>query len=429
MGDELVNNSGGADMADVIYWIWMQHALGAGSMKTDKVIRQIGSPELLYQMNREQLAKCGIFAPGEIEKIKSKSLEGAKECLRLAEKHACTIITPDDSDYPFGFRNIECMPCVLYVKGDLTGLNEELLLTLVGTRESTGYGENTARRLAFDLAAAGCVVVSGLAAGIDYACHEGALAAHGRTIGLLACGLDVDYPASSHDLKQRILESGGALISEFPFGERAARYHFNIRNRLLSGISSGVVVVQAPERSGALNTARHALEQNRDVFAVPGEIFDVSMAGCNRLIRDGGKIVINVYSILEEYINRFPDKMDPKTIVAKIRLASGIKTVFPANIPRKIRHVSCDPGSGELPAAAHNSVCASAVKLSEQELLGMGVSVWAAAVYENLSIGPVDCDYLFAQTGLSAMETMAALTELELLELVNSLPGKRYTIR
>lgn len=415
-------------MADVIYWIWMQRALGAGSMKTDKVIRQIGSPESLYQMTREQLAQSGIFAPGEIEKIKSVSLDGAKESLRLAKEHACAIITPEDSDYPSGFRNIECMPCVLYVKGDLTGLNDELMLTLVGTRVSTGYGENTARRLSFDLAAAGCVVVSGLAAGIDYACHEGALAVHGRTIGLLACGLDVDYPASSHDLKQHILDSGGALISEFPFGERAARYHFNIRNRLLSGISSGVVVVQAPERSGALNTARHALEQNRDVFAVPGEIFDVSMAGCNRLIRDGGKIVVNVYSILEEYINRFPDKMDPKTIVAKIRGASGMKPVSPANIPRKIRHVPCNAESGKPTLEAQEPQSATAEKLSGQELQSRGVSGWAAAVYECLSSEPVDCDYLFAQTGLTAMETMAALTELELLELVKSLPGKRYTI-
>ncbi len=416
-------------MADIIYWIWMQHALGAGSIKTDKVLRQIGSPESLYRMTREQLAQSGIFAPGEIEKIKSVSLDGAKESLRLAKKYACAIVTPEDSNYPSGFRNIECMPCVLYVKGDLTGLNEELLLTLVGTRESTGYGENTARRLAFDLAAAGCVVVSGLAAGIDYACHEGALAVHGRTVGLLACGLDIDYPAASHDLKRRILDSGGALISEFAFGERAVRYHFNIRNRLLSGISSGVVVVQAPERSGALNTARHALEQNRDVFAVPGEIFDVSMAGCNRLIRDGGKIVMNVYSILEEYINRFPDKMDPKTIVAKIRSASGIKIVSPANIPRKIKHVSCHSESRKLSMLAQESESAAAEKLSEQELQSRGVSGWAAAVYEYLSTEPVDCDYLFAQTGLTAMETMAALTELELLELVNSLPGKRYTIR
>lgn len=285
-------------MTDVIYWIWMQRALGAGSIKTDKVLRQIGSPDLLYHMTREQIADTGLFAPGEIDKIKSVSLEDAQEIVRLAGKYACTIVTPDDMNYPVGFQNIACMPCVLYVKGDLSGLNEELMLTLVGTRESTAYGENTARRLSYDLAAAGCVVVSGLAVGIDYASHEGALAAHGRTIGLLACGQDIDYPSLSHDLKKSILDSGGALISEFPFGEKPFRYHFNIRNRLLSGISAGVVVVQAPERSGALNTARHALEQNRDIFAVPGEIFDVSMAGCNRLIRDGGKIVIDRKSVV-----------------------------------------------------------------------------------------------------------------------------------
>ncbi len=414
-------------MTDAIYWVWMQRALGVGSIKADKVLRQIGSPDLLYDMTREQMMQTGLFAPGEIDKIKSVSLEDARETLRLAQKYECTVITPDHSDYPVGFRNIDCIPCALYVKGDLSGLNDDLLLTLVGTRQSTSYGELTARRLSFDLAAAGCVVVSGLAVGIDYASHEGALASHGRTIGLLACGQDINYPSLSHDLKKQILDSGGALITEFPFGERPVRYHFNIRNRILSGISAGVVVVQAPERSGALNTAHHALEQNRDVFAVPGEIFDISMAGCNQLIREGSKIVINVYSILEEYINRFPDKMDPRTIVSKVQHASG-KNIKPIiNRPKKVKHVSHSSNKQELDMVAQESHI-PILKLSEQELKQRGVSELAAQIYQLIDSQPVDCESITAKTGYSAMEVLAALTELELEELISSLPGKRYIV-
>lgn len=412
-------------MTDAVYWVWMQRALGVGSIKVDKVLRQIGSPDLLYNMTRDQLKKTGLFAPGEIDKIKSVSLDDAKNTLSYAKNHKCTVITPDDNEFPTGLKNIDCIPCALYVQGNLLGLNDELLITLVGTRQNTTYGERAARRLSFDLAAAGCVVVSGLAMGIDFASHEGSLSANGRTIGLLACGLDVDYPSLSHELKKRILDSGGALITEFPFGERPVRYHFNIRNRLLSGISSGVVVIQAPERSGALNTANHALEQNRDVFAVPGEIFDISMAGCNRLIRDGSKIVINVYSILEEYINRFPDKMDPRTIVSKIRKASKSMKNSPLNVPKKVKHKK-QPSNEKKQIEQQQKI--SIKKLNDEELKQYGISELAAKIYRLLDIEPVDFELISVKTGVSAMEILAALTELELLDLISSLPGKRYII-
>lgn len=415
-------------MTDAVYWVWMQSALGVGSIKVDKVLKQIGSPDLLYNMTRDQLKKTGLFAPGEIDKIKSVSLNDAKDTVSYAKDHNYSIITPDHDEFPIGLKNIDCIPCVLYVKGNLIGLNNELCITLVGTRQCTTYGEIAARRLSFDLSAAGCVVVSGLAVGIDFASHEGSLSANGRTIGLLACGLDVDYPAFSHELKKQILENGGALITEFPFGVRPVRYHFNIRNRLLSGISSGVVVIQAPERSGALNTANHALEQDRDVFAVPGEIFDVNMAGCNRLIRDGSKIVINVYSILEEYINRFPDKMDPRTIVSKIRKASKLMKKFSLNVPKKIKHKKQSTivkSAEDVEQQQNNPI----KKLNDEELDKYGISKSAEQIYKILDIEPIDFELISVKTGISAMEILSALTELELLDLISSLPGKRYIIQ
>ena len=414
-------------MADRIYWIWLQEALGIGNVKTDRVIREIGSPEALYRMSARELSATGIFAPKEIEKIKATTLEHAKENLLRAKKHQCAVITPDHPDYPSNLTNIDCMPCVLYVRGDLSGIDGELVITMVGTRESDQYGETCAAKLSYDLAVAGCTIASGLAVGIDCACHEGALRAQGRTIGLLACGMDIDYPQASHGLKRSILENGGVLISEFPFGEAPRRYNFHIRNRLLSGIASGVVVVQAPEQSGALITANHALRQNRDVFAVPGGIFDAKMTGCNRLIKDGAKIVVNVYSILEEYINKFPEKMDPKSIVRRLRAVSAPMQTQQVNFPRKIARPA---GSGreELLMVAQEAA-APVKRIVKAELDARAVSMPAQRIYELLGREPADGDWIVGRTGFSAMECMVALTELELQDLVKVLPGKRYVIR
>ncbi len=415
-------------MVDSIFWIWLQEALGAGNVKADSVIRQIGSPEAVYRMSADELAQTGFFAPKEIERLKSTGLERARENQQLAKKYGCGVITPDHENYPCNLTNIDCMPCVLYVLGDLSGIDDELVITMVGTRSSTEYGEKAAAKLAFDLTAAGCTVASGLAVGIDYACHEGALQAKGRSIGLLACGMDVDYPAASNGLKRRILDYGGVLITEFPFGEKAHKYHFNIRNRLLSGIASGVVVVQAPEQSGALNTARHAMEQNRDVFAVPGGIFDPSMTGCNRLIRDGAKMIVNVYSILEEFINRFPGRIDPKAVVSKIRHASGeASTAVHANMPRRI--IRTDSAEEREMLMVAQEAAEPVAKLEEAELEALEISDAARKIYRLLGRQPADCEWIAGNTGLAAMEMMAALTELELRDLVEILPGKRYVVR
>lgn len=415
-------------MADDLFWIWLQEALGAGSIKTDRVIRELGSPEMFYRMTRTEMADFG-FAPKEVDKIKATGLDRAKENLRLAKRYGCSVITPDHKDYPENLAHIDGMPCVLYVLGDLSGLSDELVITMVGTRESNEYGEACAMRLSHDLAAAGCTVTSGLAVGIDYACHEGALSAGGRSIGMLACGMNVDYPLASRSLKRRILDRNGVLITEFPFGERAHRYCFNIRNRLLSGIASGVVVVQAPEQSGALNTARHALEQNKDVFAVPGGIFDPVMTGCNKLIQDGAKIVVNVYSILEEFIGRFPPSVTPEKIVEKVQTASGKAPVaVTLKSPRKVKPAAQDAADTGLLMVAQEPPGVPR-KLDEAELAHLEISDTSKKIYALLDSVPAECETIADRTQFPVMEVMAAMTELELTGLVQALPGKRYIVR
>ncbi len=409
-------------MEDSVFWIWLQQALGIGSIKTDWVIRELGSPEMLYRMSEQELAATGRFAPKEIERIRSASLEEARWQQNRAKRLGCTLVTPDHPAYPASLTNIDCMPCVLYVLGKLDGINDELPITIVGTRDCDAYGVSTARHLGYGLAAVGATVVSGLAVGIDTAAHEGALQACGRTVGIMACGMDVGYPQASRRLKRQILDRGGALLSEFPFGVRAYGYHFNIRNRILAGISAGVVVVQAPETSGALNTARHALSQNRDVFAVPGQIFDARMKGCNRLIADGGKMVLGLSSILEEYQGRYPPCIQlerlPELLKQEVR-DIDIEEVAqrqPVQSPRKVERSLSDE---ESPPA-----------LSEQpEPEERDLSPEAAKIYQLLNRQPTDFDTISYASGFPVARLLSILTELELEGLVEQLPGKRYIRR
>lgn len=412
-------------MSEALYWIWLQEAVGIGNIKADKAVELFQSPKVVYELSRDQLTGSGLFTPKEADKIKNTTLKNAEINLELARKMGCQVITPRDSQYPRNLANIASRPCVLYTLGDISDLDDRLLITIVGARErkASDYGITAARKLSFDLAAAGCTVVSGLAKGVDTAAHEGALLAGGKTIGFCACGLDYRYPAGSDELKRKMLENGGALISEFPFGEQAHKYNFSIRNRLLSGISSGVVVAQASLTSGALITARYAFEQDRDVFAVPGDMFDPTMAGCNRLIKDRAKIVLNVYSILEEYINCFPPTIDKTQVVGKIKEANARLNRQPVDFAGR--------REGEpLPMVAQDNPGEKMIhRLSQEELDRQNISEIGKKIYRMLSYDPMDCDMISQRGGLEAMEVMSAMTELELVGLADVLPGKRYIIK
>lgn len=405
-------------MEAALYWLWLQEVFGPGSLKAEQIVTELDSPRRLYEMSEEERQETGLFGAKELERLKRVPLDGAYKALEKAQELGCHVLTPEHEEYPARLAHIGCLPCVLYVLGDVSSLDEHLLITMVGTRKSTEYGAQAAARLGADLAAAGCIVVSGLAEGIDAASHGGALQMGGRCIGFMACGLDVDYPKKNHDLKQRILENKGAIISEFPFGARAMPHHFNIRNRLLSGISAGTVVVQAPKWSGALNTASHAANQGREVFAVPGSIFDRSMVGCNLLIRDGGKIVINAYSVLEEFLHCLPPSMSPSSIVRGIQRASGEKTVCNAGKPKEKKASRLAPVERK----------SALVHKTQEELEQLGVSGAAVIIYHIIGEEPVGCEEIAGRSTLPMADVLAVLTELEIWGLIRALPGKRFCL-
>jgi DNA processing protein len=296
--------------------------------------------------------------------------------LELCRNAGVTLLPQGDPAYPAPLVEIPDPPCLLYCRGALAP-GDPLAIAIVGSRRSTPYGLRIAERLAAALARVGLTVVSGLARGIDAAAHRGALKAGGRTIAVLANGLAQVYPPE-HEALARDIADSGALLSEMPMRQVPLAGLFPQRNRLISGLSLGVVVVEATPRSGSLSTARHAVEQNREVFAVPGPVDSLPSQGCHRLIRDGARLVETVDDILEE-------------------LGPLVREVRPAAEETPVRH----------PAE---------LLLSDQERSLLG----------RLGDQPLGVDELIAQTGLTAAQVIATLSVLEMRRLVRRLPGHHF---
>jgi DNA processing protein len=300
--------------------------------------------------------------------------------LQRIDKSGVRIVCRDDAEYPKNLREIYDPPLVLYVKGALTE-RDALAIAVVGSRRTTLYGQDMARKLAFQLARVGVTVVSGLARGIDTAAHNGALQAKGRTVAVIGCGIDIVYPTENKKLADEIVEKGGAVVTEFPFGVQPDRQNFPMRNRIISGWSLGVVVVEANLKSGALITANQAGEQGRQVFAVPGRADSILSKGANKLIKDGAKLTEDVEDILSEFEYLLP-KMAGESVEAGRE------------------------GGGTKPA----------LQLSETE-----ERVMAQVGNEEVAI-----DEIIRASGLTTACVSATLLALEMKRLVRQLPGKQY---
>ncbi len=285
-------------MNTVAYWVGFNKVMGVGPARLRALLDYFGDIETAWNGAPADLQEAGLDRRSLNNLLAArKSLDLAGELERLA-KAQVTVLTWDSEEYPANLRNIHDAPPVLYVKGQLLP-EDDWAVGVVGTRRASVYGKEAARQLAGDLARNGVTVVSGLAAGIDAVAHQAALDAGGRTLAVLGSGIDVIYPEQNRRLAQALTEHG-ALITEYPLGTQPERSNFPPRNRLISGLSLGVIVVEAGARSGALITADFALEQGREVFAVPGSIFQRSCEGTNRLIQDGAKPVLAVGDVLEE---------------------------------------------------------------------------------------------------------------------------------
>mgnify|MGYP001194406026 CR=1 FL=1 len=283
-----------------VFWIWLSSIPDIGARRFAHLLRIFKDPEIVWSASESELLK---YAPNIGKKainsiISHKNDKNLKNAERILHRDDISVITIIEDEYPHLLKNIYAPPPVLYIKGKLPD-NELYSVAIVGSRRATYYGKQVAEKLAYELGQAGIVVVSGLARGIDAMAHHGALKAGGHTIGVLGCGVDIVYPQDNIKYYREIAKRG-TLISEFPLGTTPSAGNFPARNRIISGLSQVIVVVEARQRSGALITVDFALEQGRDVLAVPGNINQPCSYGTNNLIKEGAKLVMNVEDILEE---------------------------------------------------------------------------------------------------------------------------------
>lgn len=284
-------------MADLTAWVRLAKT-GASARRLNSLIERFGAPEALFAVPAQELARAADLPESVALRLADPAHAATDAELADMERLGVRLILRGDAGYPRLLAEIGDPPPFLFARGDLQP-EDDRAVAVVGSRSASPYGRGVAERLSRDLAAAGFTVVSGFARGIDTHAHRGALAGGGRTIAVLGCGLDVPYPWGNRELVDRVAASG-ALLSEYPLGAAPEAWRFPARNRIVSGLSLGVVVVEAPRGSGALITARRALDQNREVFAVPGRIDDPRNCGPHALIRDGAKLVETVEDILAE---------------------------------------------------------------------------------------------------------------------------------
>jgi DNA processing protein len=387
--------------ANLKYWLALKRVDGLGNMGIKNLLQSFGTPEHVFQAPSHLLKTVAGIGSKTAHHIKDfKQWAEVNEELEKAQALNVAIITRADHRFPQRLLHIYDCPVLLYVKGELRG--SDMSVAVVGSRKASAYGKYTTERICRELALSGVTIVSGMAIGIDTSAHRGALSVQGRTVAVLGSGLDVIYPPENESLFNEISHRG-AVVSEYSFTTRPNAPNFPARNRIISGMSLGVVVVEATEKSGSLITARIALEQGREVFAIPGSIDEAGSRGTNRLIKEGAKLVENIDDILSEIgPHNFPDDSLPP-MTGLPAPPAGLAAVPDATLSdeqepcRDVRYAV----------------------LTEQEEL----------VINNLSSRPRPVDDIIAATGLSASDILSLLLHLELRGLIRQTPGKNYILQ
>jgi len=367
------------------FWMALTRIDGLGIRGCHKLIEHFGSPQAAYMASLTELESCGVPARVAQAIFAQEALKDAEKEVERVRKADCQLIAFDSENYPPLLKQIPDAPLLLYVRGDAKVLSQ-YAVAVVGSRRPSAYGSSVAHRLAHDLARRQLVVVSGLARGVVSAAHRGALEAQGKTVAVLGSGIDVIYPRENKRLADEIAKSG-AVISEFPLGTGPTPENFPIRNRIISGLSLGVVIVEAAEYSGSLITARLALEQNREVYAVPGNITSAQSFGPNHLIKQGAKLVDQWMDVIEE---------------------------FPPEV--RMQLLPPDEATEREPMGAQSANLFAASLTPEQK-----------AVFEVLRADQA----LFVDDVVSAAKVphpriLGALLELEMNGLIRQLPGKNF---
>lgn len=401
----------------LLHWIWFAELDGITPLQKRRLLEHFHDPEELYTATAAALQKWEL--PEKLQKaLLNKDLQKANKILRDCNKKNIGILPLADAAYPSRLRNTVDAPAVLYYKGILPRWDKMPVIGIVGTRKATAYGLQTAYQLSRQIALCGGLVVSGGAAGVDTEAMKGALDAGFPTVGVLGCGVDIAYPRSNRKFFADVTENG-CLLSEYAPGTGVEKWHFPARNRIISGLSNGVLVVEAPERSGSLITARLALEQGRDVFAVPGNINTPSHAGSNALLQEGAIPVLSGWDVVREYETLYPDrvrKCDAKPAQQVLKVAQT--PITPESKPTEI-----------LPSQKNsidNGEKSSYIELGKN---GPALSHEEQAVLALLTRQPQDSADLIAKLDMPSGKVLSAITMLTVKGLAYKHPGGRISLK
>jgi DNA processing protein len=395
-------------------WLALTMVPGVGTAHFIRLLARFTTPGNVLRASEARLAE--VVGPALSKRIRAyKEAADLDEQERRLKQYDAQLLTMDDPGYPDRLAEIYDPPLALFYRGTL--LEEDAnAVALVGTRKPSPYGIQVAERLARGLAERGITVVSGLASGIDAAAHQGAMDAGGRTIAVLGCGVDIVYPQENADLMHRIT-GHGCVLSQFAMGVKPSRGHFPYRNRIISGISLGVVIVEAPRQSGALITARQAAEQGREVFAVPGPITQSNSQGPHALIREGAKLVESVDDILVE-LNLSPE-IRVQAMAAAQSQTSPARSSEPQEAPAPQKQATTATAPSPAPAPATAKAQAPQIEVTAKEKDILSVLAPEGSFVDEIALA----------CRISVAEALSALTMLELKGLVRQFSGKRFTRR
>ncbi len=428
-----------------LFSVWLSLCVGIANSEYPSLLAQFGSAYALFGAEESEIEALDI-SDSLKGRLCNKSLDEAYGILEFCQKHEVGILSYTDPSYPSVLRAIKAPPCVLYYKGKLPDFERQLFISMVGTRSMSEYGKEMAYRIAYELASTGVVVVSGMALGVDAACAVGALSAKGCTVAVLGCGIDVPYPRQ-HERLMHAIAQNGLVLTEFPPSTPPRGYHFPLRNRIISALGAGTLVVEADLGSGALITAREAIVQGKDIYAVPGNVTDPNTSGTNALIRDGAAVALGARDILQNYAFLYRDSVDTARLMraqersdpdpaAFARYGVGLPAASaPAKSVREVRgeqnaqkqeiqkkkapEKAPEPKLPEQPAAQERQDdSAKVLEAFSQRQRDMFAQI------------PLDkaisADWL-VRCGYPTHEVMTALTMFEIKGLLQSLPGGLYT--
>lgn len=445
---------------DALFWIWLAEALGPKSRDFRRLIELYDSPYELFHADELELERIPGLTQRTYEVLAQKDLSGASRILDICERSGFGILSYGDEAYPNLLRDLREPPVILYYCGTLPDFNSRLCIGMVGTRRMSAYGMQVAYKLSYELSAVNAVVVSGMAAGIDGVCAAAALAAKGTTVAVLGCGLDIVYPKHHQRLMSQICQEG-AILSEYPPGTKPNYYHFPVRNRIISGLTQGTIVVEASVGSGSLITAKDAIVQGRDVFALPANVNSAGSEGTNRLLRDGAKLVLDTSDIIRHYEFAFSETLLTEALI-KAKQASRADLHYldrigvieltqrtPESKERAASATSVTKGEERKPAASSSAEEASCHQTREKPRKAKQREETAPAPKGErtstpdavlASLSPVQLAVLEAipddraisadhlqKLGHPYGDTVAALTMLEIMGLIQKLPGGLYS--